>query len=87
MVVNGGDVDKAVQCATLLSYGVDKGGKREISAHNTIVCWSRIILDFLDEHDIWGVQIIGDVIGDDRDVGGVRCHILNLTDINEQCTI
>ena len=83
LVINRGDVDKTVQYTTLLPYG----GKREISAHNTIICWSGIVLNFLDEHNVWSVQILGDVISDGRDVGGVRCHILDLVDINEWCTV
>jgi len=87
LVIDGVDVDKTVRYITLLSYGIDKGGEREIGAHNTIVCWPRIVLDLLDEHDVWSVQILRNVIGDDRDMSRVRSHILHLADVNEQCTI
>ena len=82
LLIDGIDVDKTVQYTALLLDGIDKGCQCEVGAHNTVVCWSGIILDFLYEHNIWSVQVLRNVFGDSRNVTGIRCHVLHLAGIN-----
>ena len=83
LLIDRRDVNKPVQHPTLLFYSFDESGKREVSAYDPIVRWPGIVLDFLYEHDIWAIQILCYVVGDDRDVCRVRSHVLHLAGTNQ----
>ena len=80
LIIDRVDGGKIVQCATLLSNGVDEGCQREVSAHNPIIRWSGIVLDFLYKQNVRSVQVFRNMIGDYRKVTRGRGHVLHLGD-------
>ena len=73
LVVDGRDLGEVVHCARVARF-LHRDGKvreRHVGNDGAVVRGAGIVLNLLEEHDVWSIQEVGDVVRDDG-YGGRR---------------
>lgn len=78
LVVDGVNTDGEVVDAGNVADGLRQGGEGQVGVGHAVVGFAGVVLDFLQEHDGGRVEVVDDVLGDQRHAGVVRGEVLDV---------
>lgn len=78
LVVDGVDVDPEVVYAGDFADGLGERSEGEVGVDDAVVSLTRVVLNLLQEHDGWSVEVVDNVLSNERDARIVRCEVFDV---------